>query len=241
MNDSLMPQENPEQNEAANKVFLNLEVTDSATGIPSLNQGPASGLQGPSKSKLDTQMMIAGIVLLIGVGAVYGMRYLGMAAGLDESVVSIDYTSQAATPEVNKRYHQVMGALDDSTRVRQFSDEVTLPEHPFAREALSEDADIPIDPGMSEEERLALQRQRDFENAKAARENEIAAELYSFELQGVIGGKRPAARISGHAVRVGMELGSNFKVVEITGRTVIIEADGLRYELAMGQPAQLVD
>ena len=241
MNDSLMPQENPEQNEAANKVFLNLEVTDSATGIPSLNQGPASGLQGPSKSRLDTQMMIAGVVLLVGVGAVYGMRYLGMAAGLDESVVSIDYTSQAATPEVSKRYSEVIIALEDSTRVRQFSEAVDLPEHPFARESLEEGDDLPIDPGMSDQERLALQRQREFENARAAHENEIMAELYGFELQGVIGGKRPAARVSGHAVRVGMELGSHFMVVEITGRSVIIEADGLRYELAMGQPAQLVD
>ena len=240
MNDSLLPQDKPDQNDSANKVFLNLEVTDSTTGIPSLNQGPASGLHGPSKSKLDTQMMLAGVVLLVGVGAVYGMRYLGMAAGLDESVVSIDYTSQAV-PEVTKRYSEVMGALDDSTRVRQFSDEVELPEHPFAHEDLGDGTDLPMDPGMSEEERLALQRQRDFENARTAHENEIASELYSFELQGVIGGKRPAARISGHAVRVGMELGTHFTVVEITGRTVIIEADGLRYELAMGQPAQLVD
>lgn len=241
MNDSLMPQENPEQNESANKVFLNLEVTDSATGIPSLNQGPASGLQGPSKSKLDTQMMIAGAVLLVGVGAVYGMRYLGMAAGLDESVVSIDYTAQPATPEVSQRYSEVISALEDSTQVRQFSSDVQMPDRPFARESLSEDADLPIDPGMSEEERLAVQRQRDFEEAKTARENAIMSELYGFELQGVIGGKRPAARISGHAVRVGMELGSHFQVVEITGRSVIIEADGLRYELAMGEPAQLVD
>jgi len=241
MNDLLMPQDNNDQNDSANKVFLNLEVTDSTTGIPSLNQGPASGLQGPSKSRIDTQMMIAGVVLLIGVGAVYGMRYLGMAAGLDEHAVSIDYTSQSTTPEVNKRYSEVMTALDDSTRVRQFSDEVDLPEHPFAREALGDGSDLPMDPGMSDEERLAMQRQREFENARTAHENEIASELYSFQLQGVIGGKRPAARISGHAVRVGMELGSHFTVVEITGRTVIIEADGSRYELAMGQPAQLVD
>ena len=240
MNDSLMPQDSNESNEAGSKMFLNLAEPDSTTGIPSLNKVPMSELHGPKKSKVDNQMLIAGVVLLLGVGAVYGMRYLGMAAGLDENAVTIDYTSEGGQVDENKRYHEVLSALDESTQVMQFGSELDLPAHPFAME-VAEEYEIAATPGMSEDERRALQLQRDFENAQEARKNEIMAELYSFQVQGVIGGKRPAARISGQAVRVGMELGDFFQVVEITGRAVVVEADGKRYELAMGQEAQLID
>ncbi len=240
MNDSLMPQGGPESGESENKIFVNLAEPDPTTGVPAIGKVPMSELHGPTKSKVDNQMLIAGMVLLIGVGAVYGMRYMGMAAGLDENAVSIEYTSESSTPENNKRYLKVMSALDESSRVMQFGDDVAIPESPFAM-ASTETETIAAIPGMSEEERLALQRQRDFENAAAARKNEIMAELQGFVVQGVIGGSRPAARISGQAVRVGMELGNHCTVVEITGRTVIVEADGERYELAMGQEAQLID
>jgi hypothetical protein len=232
------PQDNGDTNEAANKMFLNLAEPDSVTGIPSVNKAPASELHATSKSKVDNQIIIAGVVLLIGVGAVYGMRYLGMAAGLDENAVTIDYAS--SKPEDAKRYLKVMSALDESSHVMQFGEELDMPDHPFSMDEVADD-EIAVIPGMSEEERRALQLERDYQNAAAARENEVMAELYSFDLQGVIGGKRPAARVSGQAVRVGMELGDFFTVVEITGRSVIVEADGKRYELAMGQEAMLVD
>ncbi|MBL4592083.1 MAG: hypothetical protein JKY96_09000, partial [Phycisphaerales bacterium] len=190
MTNNLLPQEG-DSNEAANKVFVNLAQTDSATGIPSLNHGPASELHGPKKSKVDNQMLIAGIVLFVGIGAVYGMRYMGMAAGLDENVVAIDYTAETTAAENSKRFTQVLSALNESSHVMQFGGSVELPEHPFSRDVVV--ADEPRgDPGMSEAERLEWERQQDFENARQARTNAIESELYNFQLQGVIGGKRPA-------------------------------------------------
>ncbi len=238
MSNSIMPQDG-EPNETANKVFVNLTHKDPTTGIPSLNQGPGSELHGPKKSKVDNQVLIAAMVLLVGVVSVYGMRYMGMAAGLDENAVTIDYTAEGSASESTKRFNQVLGALNESSHVMQFNDSIKMPEHPFARDTVAE-ASV-ADPGMSDAERLEWERQQDFDNARQARVNAIESELYNFELQGVIGGKRPAARISGRAVRAGMELGDFFTVIEITGRAVLIEADGVQYELSMGQEPKLVD
>jgi len=230
-----------ENNEASSNIFLNMAQEDS-TGIPSLKQAPVSAISSTSSdSKFSGQLMIAAGVLAIGGGAIYGMRYLGMQAGLDENIVSIEYASDTNTTDISNRFETVMRNLDESTLAVQIEDKETLAASPFTRVDADAEPDIPIDPGMSEEERLERQREYEIKRERELRQESVLSEAMRFSLQGVIGGSRPAARVSGIPVRVGMDLGEYFKVIEITGRAVIIEADGMKFELVMGRETIQLD
>ena len=225
-----------ERNEASNSIFLDMTETDS-TGIPSLKQAPVSAISSSaSDSKINAQVLIAGLVLVIGAGAIYGMRYIGMQAGLDEQVVSIDYTADANDADFAKRFTDVMQMLDKSSLAVQITDHESIGETPFSRAVAKEKDDYePIDTGLSEEEQRAIRLEREREEEMQRRHDMVIAEAMRLKLQGVIGGSRPAARVSGQAVRVGMKLGEFFTVLEITGRSVVVEADGMRFEIAMGE------
>lgn len=228
--------------DGASNIFLNLQHTDS-TGIPSLKSAPESAIATSVKeSKLSAHMAVAVGVVAVGAGVIYAMRYIGMQAGLDEQVVSIDYTSESNNSDFNKRFGTVMEQLDESTIAVQLSEYRSFVDAPFARPSAMANNDIVRpEPGMSEAERLALQRKRDEELARQRRFDEVISEAKSFKLQGVVGGSRPAARVSGQAVAVGSKLGSYFTVTNITGRSVEIEGDGLRFELSMGEKTVQLD
>jgi hypothetical protein len=229
--------------EGESNIFLNLHQEDS-TGIPSLKNAPESAISSSeSESKVSIHMVVALGVVAIGAGVIYSMRYIGMKAGLDEEIAQIDYTSQSGNTDFTKRFGVVMGELDESTIAVQLSDHDSFVDAPFARPSAmgSSEPVIKAEPGMSEEERMALQREREQEILRQQRYDSVVDEAYSFKLQGVVGGSRPAARVSGQPVKVGSELGEFFMVVQITGRSVVIEGDGLRFELAMGEETKQID
>lgn len=229
-----------EPSEAASNIFLNMAEPDS-TGIPSLKQAPVSVISSTtSDSKVNTQLVIAACVLAVGAGAIYGMRYIGMQAGLDESMTSIDYASESNTTDFAKRFTSVMKTLDESSTSIRLTDHDSFPDAPFSRPAFGDDAE-PIDPGMSQAERDELTRERERAREIERRQELVIDEAMRFKLQGIIGGSRPAARVSGLPVRAGMPLGDYFTVIEITGLSVIIEGDGLRFELAMGEETVRLD
>lgn len=229
--------------EGSSNIFVNLHQEDS-TGIPSLKNAPESAISSSaSESKVSVHMVVALAVVAVGAGVIYAMRYIGMKAGLDEEIAQIDYTSQSENTEFSKRFGQVMGQLDESTIAVQLSEHESFVDAPFARPSAMGKSDpvIKADPGMSEEERMALHRQRELELERQRRHDAVVSEAMSFHLQGVVGGSRPAARVSGQPVSVGSKVGEYFKVTKITGRSVVIEADGMRFELAMGEETKQLD
>ena len=170
-----------ERNEASSNIFLDMNETDS-TGIPSLKQAPVSAISSSaSSSKINTQIVIAGLVLAIGAGAIYGMRHIGMQAGLDEQIVSIDYTADANNAEFSKRFTAVMGMLDKSSLAVQLTDDESFADTPFSRVVEEEVEEYePIDPGMSEEEQMAIRRQREMEQEVPSRYGDLrSASFYA--------------------------------------------------------------
>lgn len=222
----------PEASEASSNIFLDMTEKDT-TGIPSLAHAPDSVISSSSDSKTNTQVLITACVLAVGIGAIYGMRYIGMKAGLDENIVSIEYAADENSADFSKRFQSVMRTLDKSTVSVQISDTDSFATHPFSRPDTMSEEVVAIEPGMSEEERMALQRERDRERAIGLRREQVLDEAMSFRLQSIIGGSRPAARISGKPVRAGMSLGEYFEVIEITGNSVVIEGDGMKFVLSM--------
>ena len=229
-----------EQSEASSNIFLNMSESDS-TGIPSLKQAPTSVISSStSESRVNTQLVIAACVLAVGGGAIYGMRYIGMQAGLGENITSIDYASESNTTDFAKRFTSVMQTLDESSISVRLIDRESFPPAPFSRPTFGADPE-PIDPGMSQAERDELAHERDREREIERRQESVINEAMRFKLQGIIGGSRPAARVSGLPVRVGMPLGDYFTVIKINGRSIIIEGDGMRFELAMGEETVRLD
>lgn len=229
------------QGEGQSNIFLNLHETDS-TGIPSLKQAPESAIASSAPdSKFNTQLLVAVGVIAVGAGVIYAMRYIGMRAGLDEKAVSLEYTSEANSTDFKQRFSTVMEHLDESTIAVQLADQGSFAESPFSRPSAMPVETVRATPGMSEEERLALQRERDAEIERQRRHDLVLQVAMHFRLQGIVDGSNPAARISGQAVRAGMKLGDFFTVEQITGRSVIIEADGMRFELALGKETVQLD
>ncbi|MEX0876012.1 MAG: hypothetical protein WD114_01015 [Phycisphaerales bacterium] len=227
--------------EAPSNIFLNLNETDS-TGIPSLKQAPVSAIASSApESRFNTQLLVALCVVAVGAGVIYAMRYIGMRAGLDEKAVSIEYASEMDSADFSGRFATVMRNLDKSTIAVQLADHDDFVESPFSRPSAMTEEVVRADPGMSEEERLALQREREAALERERRRDLVIGEAMRFKLQGIVGGSRPAARVSGQAVRAGMPLGEFFTVVEITGRSVVIDGDGMRFELALGQETIRLD
>lgn len=231
----------PGNGESSSNIFPNLAETDS-TGIPSLKQAPVSAISSSApESKVSAQLVVALGVVAVGAAVIYAMRYIGMQAGLDQQVASIEYASETNSSEFKQRFSTVMRDLDESTTAVQLPEDQQFVDAPFSRPSAMAEESVPATPGMSEEERLALQRQREAEREREQRRDQIITEAKRLRLQGIVGGSRPAARISGQAVRAGMTLGEYFTVVEITGRSVVVEADGMRFELALGQDTVQLD
>lgn len=220
---------------------------DESAGIPGLagfGSQPAAAAPGSKGgSKVSGQVVIAGVVLVLAAGAIYGMRFVGLNAGFGGNDVKIDYTSQSATPDSQKRFGRVMSELDDSMTAVQLPGDTPLPPAPFTRQVQADPEESPLletPTSMNDLERLARlaaeQRRLEQEERAAMLESEVARLI----VQSIIGGRVPAARINGQPVTVGKMLGS-FQVIEIGGQSVFVRCDDLVYELPIGLPARRID
>lgn len=212
-------------------------------GVPGGATGSFSpgGSSGGGQSKVSGQVLLAAAVLALAGGAIYGMRFYGLNAGKSGKEVKIDYTSQMGTPEAAKRFKTVMSELDASMNAVQLASTEDLPEAPFLRPKTAKPEPTAFTAPETEDDldRLARmaaeQRRREQEERMAL----VQGELARLQVQGIIGGRVPAARINGQPVRVGQTLGV-FTVSDISGQSVFVTADGNTYELQIGMPPRLV-
>jgi len=244
-----------ENSKGESNVFLDLNKPDEATGVPAVTQSAVGGqpdgsgmMQGASEpSKFNGQVLLAGMVFAIGVGSIYSMRYIGMQAGIKESVTMVEYTASTNTPDFEKRFDKVMGDLKEVSASVRFGNETVLPESPFTMAAAVEAEEFfempvtnTVDPGL-QQARLEKQRAERERLQREAKESEYEFMAESLVLQSIIGGTRPVARISGEPVGVGMKVAKTFKVLSIKGSVVMLEVDGIRFELGLGSVAKRIN
>ncbi|MFK7884433.1 MAG: hypothetical protein AB8F26_09670 [Phycisphaerales bacterium] len=220
-----------------------MNAEDDSLGLPGVGSPlgtSVAGSTGESAKKVSGQVVLAGAVLLLAAGAIYGMRFVGLNAAFGGENIKIDYTAEQGL-ESAKRFESVMAELEASMSAVQLA-EGQLAAEPFSRPV--EDAP---EPGVYEEPnsmddldrlaRLAAERRM---QEMSERAQLVQGELMRLNVQGVIGGRVPAARINGQPVRVGNMLGV-FEVVDISGQSVFVEADGQRYELRIGLEPRVVE
>ncbi|MEM9372214.1 MAG: hypothetical protein AAGA55_01095 [Planctomycetota bacterium] len=227
----------PTENEGGLPANLTGESDD--LGMPGIPAAPAAAPQ--SKSKVSGQVVLAGVVLLLAGGAIYGMRFMGLNAAFGGDDIKVDYTAEKGE-ETARRFERVMAELDASMSAVQVAEGGSLGSASFNRPVEEEpDAGAYQEPAdLNDLDRLArLAEERRLQAARDRMEL-IQGELSRLNVQGIIGGRVPAARINGQPVRVGQQLGV-FEVVEISGKGVIVRADGIDYELRIGLPPRAAE
>jgi len=255
-----MSEVNPFSSEESGKgdsnIFLDLNKPDEDTGVPDVapsaitdgrGGGSAFSQKSTEPSKFNGQVMLAGLVFTIGVGAIYAMRYIGMQAGIKESVTMVEYTASTTTPDFVKRFDTIMTDLEEVSISVRFSEDTDLPDTPFTMETPDDPVEALIQPLNNKVDqnasraRLAMQRAEAARLERQAKEAEYESLAAGLKLQSVIGGSRPVARISDEPVGVGMTVADTFKVISIKGTVVILEVEGIKFELGLGDGAKRIN
>lgn len=242
MTDKLMPTEREDRLPAG------FGEPEGGLGIPGLGGSSLGGGAGSFAgtgtgpgSKVSGQVVLAAVVLALAGGAIYGMRFIGLNAAFGGEEVKVDYTSSNSLPETAKRFTKVMNELDASMAAMQVPNSDAIPAAPFSRpKAAVEEPVVFAEPeNLDDLDRMARMAAEQRRLEREERMALIQNELMRLQVQSVLGGRVPAARINGQPVTVGKMLGV-FQVVEISDGAVYVEADGNRYELRIGMEPKLV-
>lgn len=191
---------------------------------------PAPGLEldagGPRRKILSSQAFVLVLVVGVSAAALITMRQLGARSGMDLSVMKKAEAAPAVadTGDKSARYEHVM---QDLQRMQQPLDL-----------ALGELGKIPTLLGGAGPKPLAAggiptpvtdPAQRELE-AKRARLHEAFGKL---QLQSVMGGRVPLARINNQNYRIGEQIEGGFTLASVDGRSCVVEGGGEQFELQM--------
>ena len=207
-------------------------------GVSMLSEG-SPGEEDPfdaTAKRGPRRVVVAALVLLGAAAGIFAMRAIGMGPGAALAGLVLDFKPGASGgTEVSPR---LLADLERSKRAVQVPAEV-IDKDPFR---LRTEAGTPVvadDPeaqARAEAARQAkLEEEQRLERERRARE--LQAAFGRFELQGIMGGTMPIARISGKLVRVGDTLEWGFKVTLIEGRKVVLVAEGTEFVLEFGTPS----
>lgn len=174
--------------------------------------------------KASTGTLILLLVVVVAGGSLAIMRQFGLGTRLHLIDVKIDYPVEQSRAEDIAQQRKVLAELRDSaTSVQVPLDEVK--KNPFEL-ALNPEA-LQAAPPPAPVDRQAIERER--------RATLIRTTLASLEVNSIVGGSIPIARISGENVRVGDTVRNLFVVKSIVGRTVELAVDGQTFTLTMGR------
>lgn len=156
-------------------------------------------------------------VLAVGAGLLFVMRQAGAGPREAKATETIDY-AYAEQQEIEAAERQ-RAAIEDLSRA---GPPAQLPAH-----------EIPRNPFL-----LAAQAALEDDPVLAAaspepQESRVVVAAKSLELQAVLDGRVPVARISGQTCRVGDRVGEFFVVSSIEGRSVVLDGQGETFTLTM--------
>lgn len=168
--------------------------------------------------------LVLGLVIVVAGGSLYMMRKFGANRNIAVADIKIDYPMDATgslAPDDNEHIRVLNDLSGPDSSVQVPLDEVR--EDPF--EIPTDEVEIAAGP----EEDPEAERLRQL----AERKKVIQNAFNSLDLNSVLGGSIPIARISGQPVKTGDTIGEYFTVIAIHGRSVDLMADGEKYTLEM--------
>ncbi len=172
-------------------------------------------------------LMLLFVVIGVSAALLYGMRKLGTAGKLDLVNIKIDYPMDSLNRTKGEDHRKIIDELLHGHMVEQVPLE-RIQMNPFHWQWISPTASR--DTGMSEEERLAMEERRAAEEKRRS----LDAAYRRMALNSVIGGRNPAAYISGERYMVGDLVEEYFVVERIEGRSVTLVHEGEIFVLTVG-------
>jgi hypothetical protein len=218
------------EKEGPASILTDLQGTGAAEETPVMpDLGGIGTTSTKSKYKVHTQTLVIALVLLASGGALYLMRKQGMGAGIKFTPPKIDYDMEKASrPADDQHAKQVLDDLESSQNPANLPSE-KIQKNPFQLDphAATVTGAAPGDPDLIRQAQEAAKQ--------AQRQKDIQAALASIEVNAIMEGQVPLARINGKIVREGEMVAEFFKVKEIHDRSVDLEADGKLYSVNMAE------
>ena len=225
---------------------MSLRIPSSAPGAPRDNDsgtggasqetaGPPAGIapaggfftqEIAEPKRRFTGSMVLAVVILAAGGVLVAMRQFGLGPGAELATVKIDYPLDEQN-QLKTDHVKVLTDLQATDEVKQVPlEEIQM--NPFEWRALKPKESVKagraeVDPEELSRKQLEAQRQKIIDAASR------------LELNSVIGGRVPLARISGDMVKVGDVVGEIFTVTSITGRSVDLRAGEQTFTLTLGE------
>jgi hypothetical protein len=186
--------------------------------LPGFGVGPAR------KSPVSLQTLLVAVVLVASAGAIVTMRKVGLGNFTPFAMGGEVQVDLSTVPKADTRHVMVIEALNKTRTGNQVAVE-QLQKNPFS---------LPAVESTGQDDFAAAARMTEMsaaERARLERESALRKQFQEMVLNGVMKTSRgPVARVNGRMVHVGDRLG-DFTVLEISGRSVVLEADGVQMTL----------
>lgn len=172
-------------------------------------------------------IMLLCVVIGVSAALLYGMRKLGTAGKLDLVNITIDYPMDSMNRSGAENHREIIDELLHGHIVEQVPvDRIQM--NPFHWQWMAPTSGT--NTGMTEAERLAAEAKR----AAEEKRRRMDSALSSMKLNSVIGGRRPAAYISGERYMIGDVVSEMFTVQSIEGRSVVLVHEDEEFVLTIG-------
>lgn len=196
-------------------------------------------LTAAPKSRFNMQIVVLAIIVCVAGGVLYAMRRVGLAPAAGIAQTDFKYDLPQSPPGAKTDHKNVLADLNASRTQQQVpTDQVKKNPFRMSGAVMSGPAADPVDPGkaqsaMDAAERAARQK-ADREAAEQAKTIDTA--LKQLQLNGVMAGRVPVARINGKLYREGQVVNKWFTIRSIEGLKVVLEAEGKQYDLSIAEP-----
>lgn len=204
-----------------------MDITENQAGAPLLSDFGAAEEIGTGSGRSNKSRRLA-VMLLIVVGAsggIFLMRQVGLGAASVIASIVVDYNPNEFTTGPGDP--AVLDELARSRMAVQVPAEV-FEQDPFVLEGAAPAAEVvaaPVRTTITPEER-----------AKRKLEAQIVEATEQIEVQSVMGGPIPLARVNGKMVRMGDTMLDVLTVAAIDGRVVVFIGGDTYYAYSMGEP-----
>lgn len=182
------------------------------------SEGLASESLSVPKRRISTQQVALLGMIAAGGAALWGMRQHGLQAGMTFAAPAIEYQPPSADKNQQASQQRVLAALERTGMHAQVPAE-KFDRNPFATGIKKTVATAGSPVELTDEDQGAREA--------ALEEQKLQERLALLQVQGVMGGRVPLARINGAVHRTGDVLDKVFKIRSIDGRSVVIEYPGL--------------
>lgn len=227
MSSKAPPAQTPEPDrDAGASILSDLKGSAEAPVMPDL--GGVNPAATKSKFKVHSQTLVISLVLVASGAALYTMRKQGMGSGVNFNPPKIDYKLDNVKRSASDAQQQRL--LDDLARSQNPNQVAAekIQKNPFQLDATS--AVAKGAPGSNDPD--AARR-----NAENQRLQQQAMALASIEVNAIMAGNIPLARINGKIVREGDVVADMFTVKVIHDRSVELECDGRIHAVNMSESA----